>query len=490
MPTHISPASPDSLRRYETWENVWGTWNGITPRDAEAIRRVGHMQRFFGAEAGGGLLLSAGWEPHTPEAVQPAVFASRWPDARGRRVLWTLVNRGEHLANGTQLVVAAPSGGARWFDCYRGTELTARVASGTDGGATATASLSFPLGGGGYGCALQTGREAPDGALSAFLAEMAAMTKAPLDSYSAEWRVMQQRLRPVLPSPPAASPPPGAVALPAARSFLFSTRGLEIEGDDAHGVDAQFPWEEAPRREHSHTLAVPPLFIDRHPVTTANYSAYRRATGYSPKDPLNWLNNWRPGWPFTTPPGPAALPPKSPPPRMADWPVTYVSLDEARDYCTWAGGRLPRAWEWQYAAQGTDGRLYPWGNHTCDSCWPAFSTGNTFLGPEPVTAHSPAGDSPFGVADLTGNVWQYTDEIADEHTRSVLLRGGSNYRPDGSHWYFPNRGGPGSGPPCTTHNKYFLFGESYERAGTVGFRCVYDRPAPTTPPLGADRSDT
>jgi len=80
MPTHISPASPDSLRRYETWENVWGTWNGITPRDAEAIRRVGHMQRFFGAEAGGGLLLSAGWEPHTPEAVQPAVFASRWRD--------------------------------------------------------------------------------------------------------------------------------------------------------------------------------------------------------------------------------------------------------------------------------------------------------------------------------------------------------------------------------------------------------------------------
>ena len=81
-----------------------------------------------------------------------------------------LVNRGDAMANGTQLVVAAPSGGARWFDCYRGTELTARVAVDTDGGA-ATASLSFPLGGGGYGCALQTGREAPDGALSAFLAD-------------------------------------------------------------------------------------------------------------------------------------------------------------------------------------------------------------------------------------------------------------------------------------------------------------------------------
>ena len=46
---------------------------------------------------------------------------------------------------------------------------------------------------------------------------------------------------------------------------------------------------------------MPPLFIDRHPVTTANYSAYRRATGYAPKDALNWLSNWRPGARHTAP---------------------------------------------------------------------------------------------------------------------------------------------------------------------------------------------
>ena len=64
-----------------------------------------------------------------------------------------------------------------------------------------------------------------------------------------------------------------------------------------------------------------------------------------------------------------------------------------------------------------------------------------------------------------------TDEFEDEHTRSVVLRGGSNYRPSGSHWYFPNR------LELNTHNKYFLFSPSYERAATIGFRCVVDAAA-------------
>ena len=49
-----------------------------------------------------------------------------------------------------------------------------------------------------------------------------------------------------------------------------------------------------------------------------------------------------------------------------------------------------------------------------------------------------------------------------------MLRGGSNYRPTGSHWYFPNSAA------LTAHNKYFLFSDSYERAATIGVRCVKD----------------
>lgn len=90
------------------------------------------------------------------------------------------------------------------------------------------------------------------------------------------------------------------------------------------------------------------------------------------------------------------------------------------------------------------------------------------MGSEPVTAHAPQGDSPFGVSDLVGNVWQYTDEFQDEHTRYVILRGGSNYRPQGSNWYFPQA------KELNLHEKYFLMDDRYERSGAVGFRCVVD----------------
>ena len=69
---------------------------------------------------------------------------------------------------------------------------------------------------------------------------------------------------------------------------------------------------------------------------------------------------------------------------------------------------------------------------------------------------------------MVGNVWQYTDEVRDEHTRAVILRGGSNYRPSGSSWYFPNQ------IELSTHNKYFLFSDRYERAATIGVRCAKD----------------
>ena len=56
----------------------------------------------------------------------------------------------------------------------------------------------------------------------------------------------------------------------------------------------------------------------------------------------------------------------------------------------------------------------------------------------------------------------------DDHTRSAVLRGGSNYRPQGSHWYFPQS------LELDTYEKYFLMDHRYERAGTIGFPCVVD----------------
>ena len=88
-------------------------------------------------------------------------------------------------------------------------------------------------------------------------------------------------------------------------------------------------------------------------------------------------------------------------------------------------------------------------------------------------SRSPEGDSPFGVADLVSTVWQYTSEFMDAHSRGVILRGGSLYQAGvagvkGSHWYFPTVMG------LFQHNKYMLMSASYERAATLGFRCVKD----------------
>jgi formylglycine-generating enzyme required for sulfatase activity len=63
---------------------------------------------------------------------------------------------------------------------------------------------------------------------------------------------------------------------------------------------------------------------------------------YSPKDGHNFLRDWLNGW--------------------ANKPVTWVSIEDSREYCEWNGKRLPHEWERQYSAQGSDGRLHPWGN--------------------------------------------------------------------------------------------------------------------------------
>jgi formylglycine-generating enzyme required for sulfatase activity len=70
--------------------------------------------------------------------------------------------------------------------------------------------------------------------------------------------------------------------------------------------------------------------------------------------------------------------------------------------------------------------------------------------------------------DLTGNVWQWTDEYTDAHTRFAVLKGGSYYHPQTSHWYFPQT------PKVIQHGKYLLLSQGMDRAGTLGFRCVAD----------------
>ena len=420
---------------WESWENIWGIWNGITPRDAEATRRVSAMERAVAP-----FLVSPGWEPMSP-MLRYGVYASRWP--LGDQSLWTIVNRNEYDVEGDQIEIATRDN-VHYFDLYHGAELKAQA---RPGGKTV---LAFSIEAKGYAAILATSA-APDQKTVALMSTMKELTATPLANYSHEWKFLPQQIVPIAPTKTATSVPAGMVRVPEG-DFLFQVSGIEIEGFNDIGVDVQYPWEVSPRRFHEHPMHISSFYIDKYPATNADFKKFVDATHYHPKDDLNFLRDWKDG---TYPKG------------WENRPVTWVSQEDARAYASWAGKRLPHEWEWQYAAQGTDGRLYPWGNEWDDNAVPAPEKSRRMRGPDPVDAHA-KGASPFGVMDMVGNVWQWTEEFVDEHTRAGILRGGSYYRPQGSIWYFPQA------YKLKEHGKLLLMSPSMDRSGGVGFRCVAD----------------
>ncbi len=100
-------------------------------------------------------------------------------------------------------------------------------------------------------------------------------------------------------------------------------------------------------------------------------------------------------------------------------PVVYVAWDAAAAFCVWASqvtGRklkLPSEAQWEKAARGTDGRIYPWGNQAPNEKLLNFDSSLLFGATTPVGKYSPAGDSPYGLADMAGNVWQWTADWYD-----------------------------------------------------------------------------
>jgi len=146
-------------------------------------------------------------------------------------------------------------------------------------------------------------------------------------------------------------------------------------------------------------VELPEFWIDRAPVTNAEYARFVAETGHEP--PVHWEG-------------------ETPPKEIADHPVVNVSWDDATAYAEWAGGRLPSEQEWEKAARGTDGRKYPWGKWAEGRC---NSQEAGVGGTTPVGQYSLPGDSPYGCVDMAGNVWEWT---ASEHEQGGrVLRGGA-----------------------------------------------------------------
>ncbi len=200
-----------------------------------------------------------------------------------------------------------------------------------------------------------------------------------------------------------------------------------------------------------HRVYLDAFYIDRYPVTNSEYAKFVRDTGHPPPP------HWEP-YGGTYPPG------------KGNHPVAYVCWFDARDYATWAGKRLPTEAEWEKAARGTDGRRYPWGDRfDSDYC---NTDESEYWDTTPVDAFSPVGDSPYGVADMAGNVWEWVADWYDreyyrrsparnprgpEKGRTKVLRGGA--------WDFDARQAR-----CSARNHEY----PGPRHGLIGFRCAAD----------------
>jgi formylglycine-generating enzyme required for sulfatase activity len=259
--------------------------------------------------------------------------------------------------------------------------------------------------------------------------------------------------------PQSAAADAAMLAIPAGPFIAGST---DAEREAAYVAASAFTHDDYVREHHwfeqeapRHTETLGAFRIDRMPVSMSEYGE-AVAAGVVPGpfiDGAAWQAQglkqdysrqveryvWSGGRPVTA--------------DYATHPVVLVTWEEARRYCAWRGRRLPTAAEYEKAARGADGRVYPWGD-AFDAT--RLNTGTTPGGDTTPVGSFPRGASPYGVLDAAGNVFEWT---------STPWRVPGQYTVKGSSWEDP----PGVGRGASQHGRAATL-----RLPIVGFRCAGD----------------
>jgi formylglycine-generating enzyme required for sulfatase activity len=200
----------------------------------------------------------------------------------------------------------------------------------------------------------------------------------------------------------------GLIIAPPAPDVLTITSPIYLElvrvpaGEFLMGSDPSKDKLAHHEEQPQHRVYVSEFYIGKYPVTIEQYAAFVKATKH--RAPKYWKGGRIPS-------------------GKENHPVVYVSWDDAVAFCQWLSQetgktfRLPTEGEWEKAARGTDGRIYPWGNE-----WDETRLNSSESGPgntTPVGQYSPDGDSPYGAADMSGNVWEW---CADWYDREEYQR--------------------------------------------------------------------
>ena len=217
------------------------------------------------------------------------------------------------------------------------------------------------------------------------------------------------------------------VTIPAGKFRMGSDKAKDEDASD----------DEQPQ----HKVMLPTYRMARYPVTVTQFAQFVKATGYqttAEKQGSAW--GWTSasyeeirGASWAHPEGP-----DSDVKQKAEHPVTCVSWDDVNEFCRWATEvlraagqsidiRLPSEAEWERAARGTDGRIYPWGNEAPDKARCNF---NMDVGDTKPVGNYPTGKSPYGVADMAGNVWEWTGSYWGQNSK----------KPDFGYPYDPHDG--------------------------------------------------